>query len=93
MADDEHAQEELNEAAWEWAGRLVVAAALIGAGFFGGYMKWGNAPKLAAQLAESQDEIVRVKNKRESMSTVLARVDRDKEVCERDLHKAKKQAK
>lgn len=93
MADEAHAQEELNEAAWQWAGRLVVAAVLIGAGFFGGYMKWGNAPELAEQVAKQNDEIVRLKNARETMSTKLARVDRDKEVCERELREAKKKAK
>jgi len=93
MADDEHAQEELNEAAWEWAGRLVVAAVLIGAGSFGGYMKWGDAPELKAQVAKGKDEIVRLKNIRENMSTKIARCQRDKEVCERELLEAKKKAK
>lgn len=92
MADEENAQEELNEAAWQWAGRIVVAAALIGGGFFGGYMMWGDAPELAEQVNKQKDEVVRLKNARETANTKFARVTRDKEVCERELREEKKRA-
>ncbi len=90
MAQQKGAEKELHDAAWVWAGRLVLAAGLVGAGVFGGYMKWGDATELRGTVGELQDSIVKLKNARETESTKKARVERDKEVCERELKEMKK---
>ncbi len=88
--ENKSAEEQLNEAVWTWAGRIVITLVLIGAGFFIGYMTYGDAPQVRAELAEAKDEIVNLKNERETLSTRIAREARDKELCEKELRELKK---
>lgn len=90
VEEEKSAEEQLHDAVWVWAGRIVMAAVLIGAGFFAGYMQWGDAPQVRAELASTKDEIVNLKNERETANTVIARERRDKEVCQRELRELKK---
>jgi hypothetical protein len=84
MADlDKTPQEELREKAWQAATRLAVAATLFGGGLTVGYLMWGDAPMLKNQVKQKQDRIVDLENDRETMSTKLAKITRDKEICEK----------
>lgn len=86
MADTEKsAEQQLSDAMWTWVGRLVLAAVLIGAGFFAGYYRYGDAIELRQQNKEQQDQVVDLKNQRETLSTQIARFRRDLEVCRKDL--------
>ncbi len=87
------AEEQLNEAVWTWAGRIAIAAVLIGAGWFGAYTQYGDAADLRVQVETHQDRILDLENQRETMSTRLAKQTRDKEVCEKDRKALKQELK
>ncbi|HXC53483.1 MAG TPA: hypothetical protein VN634_21530 [Candidatus Limnocylindrales bacterium] len=84
---DKTPQEELREKAWQAATRIVVAVTLIGSGLLVGYLMWGDAAALRGQVKQKQDRIVDLENDRETTSTRLAKITRDKEVCEKALAK------
>ena len=91
-ADDKTAQEELKEAAWEWTQKIVTALVLFFGGIVAAYFMWGDAAELRQGNKELQDQIVDLKNQRETLNTRIARELRDKEVCIRDLRELKKTA-
>ena len=83
--DDKSAEDQLRDATWQWAGRGVMAAALVGCGFFLAYLQFGDAPELGKQVKEAEDRIVNLENQRETANTRLAKAERDAELCEKDL--------
>ncbi len=86
MAEEEKSAEaQLSDATWQWATRIAIAAALVGSGYFGAYLSYGDAPELRQQIKESEDRIVFLENQRETTNTRLAKENRDREVCQRDL--------
>jgi len=86
MADkDKSAEQQLSDAIWGTVSRAVLAIALIGAGLFAGYYRWGDAVELRQQVRERQDDIVNLKNERETLSTRIARFQRDLEVCRKEM--------
>jgi hypothetical protein len=91
MAEEVTAEQELKNAVWEWTQYIVVALVLFGGGVLAGYFAWGDAAELRQHSKELQDQIVDLKNQRETLNTRIAREARDKEVCNRDLQDAKKQ--
>jgi len=93
MAQEEKksAEDQLREAVWTWVQRVVVALVLFGAGFFAGYYNYGDAIELRQEVKELNDNIVDLKNQRETLSTKIARETRDKEVCQRDMREMKKE--
>ncbi|HYC54514.1 MAG TPA: hypothetical protein VEL28_06230 [Candidatus Binatia bacterium] len=78
-------QQELKEKTWQAANNIVVAAALLGGGYFIGYWQFGDAPQLRDKVKQQQDRIVDLENERETVSTRLAKETRDKEVCDKEL--------
>ena len=92
MAEEVTAEQELKNALWVWTQRTVVALVLFGGGILAAYFAWGDAADLRQHNKELQDQIVDLKNQRETLNTRIAREARDKEVCNRDLAEAKKQA-
>lgn len=92
MAQEEKsAEDQLRDATWAWVQRLVLTAVLIGAGFVAARFYYGDAPALEQTNKELKDTIVDLKNQRETLSTKIAREQRDKEVCQRDLRELKKE--
>ena len=92
MAEVEQtAEEELKAAVWEWFQKAVVALVLFGGGILAAYFAWGDAAELRQHNKELQDQIVDLKNQRETLNTRIARETRDKEVCNRDLQDTKKE--
>jgi hypothetical protein len=93
MKDEEKSPPELlKETLWQWAQRLVITAVLFGAGVFAGYFQWGDAAALRLEKKQLEDQIVDLKNQRETLSTRIAREQRDKEVCRKELTEVKKNA-
>lgn len=76
-------QEELREKAWQAATRIAIAATLFGSGYTVGYLQYGDAVELRSTVKQKQDRIVDLENDRETMSTKMAKVTRDKEICEK----------
>ncbi len=92
MAQEEKTPEEqLRDAVWTTVQRIVIAAVLFGAGFFAAWYNYGDAVELRQTKKELEDTIVDLKNQRETLSTRIAREQRDKEVCQRDLRELKKE--
>ena len=87
---EKSAADELKEAVWEWTQRVVVALVLFGGGILAAWFMWGDAAQLRQTNKELQDQVVDLKNQRETLNTRIAREARDKEVCIRDLREAKK---
>jgi hypothetical protein len=84
--------EQLKENLWVGAQRLVVTLVLFGAGVFAGYFQWGDAAALRLEKKQFEDQIVDLKNQRETLSTRIAREQRDKEVCRKKLAELEKSA-
>lgn len=85
-------QEELKEKTWQAATRLAIALTLFGGGYTVGYLQYGDAVELRQTVKQKQDRIVDLENDRETMSTRMAKVGRDKEVCEKELKGLKEAA-
>jgi hypothetical protein len=84
MSDlDKTPQEELKEKTWQAATRLAIAITLFGSGYTVGYLQYGDAVALRTQVKTLKDRIVDLENDRETMSTRMAKVTRDKEICEK----------
>jgi hypothetical protein len=78
-------QEELKEKLWMGLTRLVIGAALFGGGYAVGFFQYGDAVELRTTVKQKQDRIVDLENERETTSTKIAKLNRDKEVCAKDL--------
>lgn len=90
MSEEKSAEDELKDATWVWITRLAIAASLVGAGYVGAYMQYGDAADLRQENKEQRDRIVDLENQRETTNTKLAKQQRDKEVCLRELRDLKK---
>jgi len=86
---EKSAQEELKDAVWEYTQKTVVALVLFGGGILAAWFMWGDAGRLRQVAKELQDQVVDLKNQRETLNTRIAREARDKEVCIRDLKACK----
>lgn len=80
---DKTPQEELKEKAWQAATRVALAVTLLGGGYTIGYLQFGDAIQLRTEVKQKKDRIVDLENERETMSTKMAKVSRDKDVCEK----------
>lgn len=88
MSEDQTPQEELKEKTWQAATTIFIYGCLFGAGFFVGYLMYGDAVELRDKTKQQQDRIVDLENERETMSTRMAKETRDREVCEKSLKAA-----
>jgi len=65
--EDDLAKQKVQEAVWQWTGRLIVLAVVFGFGFFTAFLLWGNgeggAPKLRALKELQESQILELKNK------------------------------
>jgi len=73
--EDELAKQKVQEAVWQWTGRIIVLAVVFGFGFFAAYILWGNGMNGAIELrkrVEQQDaQILELKNKQVDVSGKL----------------------
>ncbi len=73
--EDELAKQKVQEAVWQWTGRIIVLAVVFGFGFFASYILWGNGMNGAIELrkrVEQQDaQILELKNKQVDVSGKL----------------------
>jgi cell division protein FtsB len=76
-------QEELREKTWQAATRLAIALTLFGGGYVVGYLMYGDAVELRSTVKQKQDRIVDLENERETLSTKMAKLQRDKELCDK----------
>ena len=66
-SEDELAKQKVQEAVWQWTGRIVVLAVVFGFGFFAAYILWGNGINGAIQLRQDKEQldaqVLELKNK------------------------------
>ncbi len=90
--EDELAKQKVQEAVWQWTGRIIVLAAVFGFGFFASYILWGNGMNGAIELrkrVEQQDaQILELKNKQVDVTGRLTVVQGRLDQCLADLQKA-----
>ena len=91
--EDELAKQKVQEAVWQWTGRLVVLAVTFGFGFFAAYILWGNgvngAPALRTLKEQQEAQILERKNKEVDVTGKLTVTQGRLDQCTADLQKAR----
>ena len=91
--EDELAKQKVQEAVWQWTGRLIVLAVTFGFGLFAAYILWGNglngAPALRALREQNDAQILDLKNKQVDVTGKLTVVQSRLDQCIADLQKAR----
>jgi hypothetical protein len=89
--EDELAKQKVQEAVWQWTGRLIVLLVVFGFGFFAAYIMWGNGMNGAIQLRRDKDEldkqVLELKNKQVDISGQLTVVKGRLDECVGNLAK------
>ena len=90
-SDDELAKKQVQEAVWEWAGRIIVLAVTFGFGFFSSWVLWGagteGATALRTKVVEMDAQILDLKNKRVDCDGKVTVLTGRMEECSRNLAK------
>jgi hypothetical protein len=92
-SEDEIAKQRIQDAIWNWTGRILVLVITYGFGFFTGWLMYGSgvqgAPALRAEVVKNQATITELRKQRadaEGQATVCkGRLD----TCTSDLQKAR----
>jgi len=91
--EDELAKQKVQEAVWQWTGRLIVLAVTFGFGFFAAFILWGNglngAPALRILREQQEAQILERKNKEVDLSGKLTVIQSRLDQCVSDLQKAR----
>jgi hypothetical protein len=91
--EDELAKQKVQEAVWQWTGRLIVLAVTFGFGFFAAFILWGNglngAPALRILKEQQEAQILERKNKEVDLSGKLTVIQSRLDQCIVDLQKAR----
>ncbi len=78
-------QQQLQEKLWSFAQRGVILLVAAGAGFFIGYIKWGEAGSLREQVAQLEERVSIREKERDTLKSQMAIIDRDKKEAEKRL--------
>jgi hypothetical protein len=77
--EDELAKKQVQEAVWQWTGRLIVLLVTFGFGFFAAWILWGagvqGAPALRQRTEQLDAQVVDLKKQRQD-------IDGQKVVCQ-----------
>jgi hypothetical protein len=81
--------EELKAAIWQYTGWAVLLTSVFACGWALGYLMWGDAPNLRAQVQEQSQQIQAVRSERENLNYEISRLQRASERLQRELDTAK----
>jgi hypothetical protein len=81
MAEEKTPQQQVKEAVWWYTQVAVTLIAVLGAGFYVGYLRWGDAARLRKRVTQLEQNVVRLRNERENLGSQLALVTRDRDAC------------
>lgn len=81
MTDEKTPQQQVKEALWWYTQVIVILAAVLGTGYYVGYLRWGDATKLRKRVTQLEQDVVKLRNERESLNSQLALVSRDRDDC------------
>ena len=84
MDEEKSPQQQVKEAVWWYTQVAVTLLAVLGAGFYIGYLQWGDAARLRRRVDQLQKDVVKLRNERETLSSQLALVTRDRDACRAD---------
>jgi len=94
-SDDELAKKQVQEAVWQWAGRIIVLAVTFGFGFFSAWVLWGagmeGATALRTKVVDQELQILELKNKRVDCDGKVTVLTGRMEECNKALAKCVEQ--
>lgn len=85
MTEAGHEAEEIKETIWQYTQYAVVLLVCIGVGLFIGWTIWGDADVLRRDLHVASERVLALKNERENVSSKLALITREYELCKEKL--------
>ena len=83
MAEEKTPQQVVKEAVWWYTQVAFTLLAVLGAGYYLGYLQWGDAPKLKKRVTQLEQDVVKLRNEREALNSQLALVTRDRDDCKK----------
>ena len=81
--------EALRDKVWTFAQWGVIGLVVFLAGLFLGYQLWGQATKLQAQVEELNDKVTNVVKERDTKSSQITLIERDKKELQRQVDELK----
>ena len=81
--------EALRDKVWTFAQWGVIGLVVFLAGLFLGYQLWGQATKLQAQVEELNDKVTNVVKERDTKSSQITLIERDKKELQRQVEELK----
>jgi uncharacterized protein HemX len=85
MTDTKSAEAQIKEAVWTYGGWTVLLALTLGAGMALGYIFWGDAPRLRAEVTALNQKIAAARAERENVQTQLTMTQEEVGRCQRKL--------
>ncbi|MGH7900079.1 MAG: hypothetical protein ACREQQ_19145 [Candidatus Binatia bacterium] len=82
MTEAHSAEAQIKEAAWTYGGWFVLLSLTLGAGVALGYLLWGDAPGLRAQVADLTQKVSAARAERENVQTQLTMTREENRRCE-----------
>ena len=89
MADEKSAEAQIKAAIWQYSGWTVLLGTVFAGGIALGYILWGDAASLRAQVKDLEQRIHGVRAERENLNYEISRLTRANERLTRDLEQAK----
>lgn len=84
MSDTKSAEAQIKEAVWTYGGWTVLLVLTLAAGMALGYIFWGDAPRLRAEVTDLNQKLA-ARAERENVQTQLTMVQQQVDRCERKL--------
>jgi hypothetical protein len=85
MTDTKSAEAQIKEAVWTYGGWTVLLILTLGAGMALGYIFWGDAPRLRAEVTDLNQKITAARAERENVQTQLTMTQEEVGRCQRKL--------
>jgi hypothetical protein len=85
MTDIKSAETQIKEAVWTYGGWTVLLTLTLGAGLALGYIFWGDAPRLRAEVADLNKKVSAARAERENVQTQLTMTQEEVGRCQRKL--------
>jgi hypothetical protein len=85
MDETKSAEAQIKEAVWTYGGWAVLLTLTLGAGLALGYIFWGDAPRLRADVADLNQKVSAARAERENVQTQLTMTQQQVDRCQRKL--------
>ena len=92
MATDDAGQQALKDAIWKYTGQGALFLTVLLCGFLGGWLVWGDAPKVRADLEDCKANREAIRAERENANYEISRLKRENERLGKEAAAAKASA-